>query len=49
MEKSKAEKMVKLMNLNGYTEKDINLNVNAPDLKNLRDVTMMGGLNDDKK
>ncbi len=49
MERSKAEKMVKLMNLDGYTEKDINLNVNAPDLKNLRDVTMLGSANDEKK
>lgn len=49
MERLQAEKVVKLMNLEGYNEKDINLNVNAPHLTNLQNVTMMGGLIDENK
>lgn len=49
MERPQAEKFVKLLNTEGYSEKDFNLNVNAPHLTNLRDVSIIGGLTDDKK
>ena len=51
MGQTQAEKIVKLMNLDGYTEKDFNLNVNAPHLTNLRDVSILGGglMGEDKK
>ncbi|HUC88518.1 MAG TPA: hypothetical protein VMR49_00615 [Candidatus Paceibacterota bacterium] len=49
MERPQAEKVVKLMNLDGYKEQDFNLNVTAPDLKNVRDITVLGGLAEEKK
>ena len=49
MERSEAEKIVKLLNTEGYTEKGLNLNVDAPDLKNLQHVSILGtGNNTDK-
>jgi hypothetical protein len=44
-----AEKIVKLMNLDGYTETDFNLNVDAPHLTNVRDITVLGGLGSQSK
>jgi hypothetical protein len=49
MSRPDAEKFVKLMNTDGYTQKDFNLSAVAPDLQNLRDVTILGSVNDDKK
>lgn len=43
MSKEEAERMVKLMNLENYSENDFNLNVDAPDLRNLQNMTFMGG------
>lgn len=50
MSRPQAEKFIKLGNFDGFTENDFNLNVAAPDLKNLRDVTILGtgGVNNKK-
>lgn len=44
-----ADKIMKLMNLDGYTETDFNLNVDAPHLTNVRDITVLGGLGSQSK
>jgi hypothetical protein len=43
-----AEKILKLMHFDGYTETDFNLNVDAPHLTNVRDITVLGGLGSTK-
>ena len=50
LDAASAERMIKLMEFDGYNEKDININVKAPDMKNLRDVSISGaGLNEASK
>lgn len=50
MSKEQALRIVKLLNTSGYTEQDFNLNVKAPDLKNLQNISMVGvpGINKGK-
>ncbi len=43
MGRTEAEKIVKLLNISGYTETDFNLNVDAPHLKNLQNFSILGG------